>query len=611
MKGCVLTTKSSPFVNGMAFLCNAMSREKAYSLLLGIVFSFSWSGLFIYLNRHNLTSPSGVIMALILLTLCFVVFSLFAFLAIRFSIAFFSGESASAHGVLRGLFETRGGLFACMAFLLLLWSPTIVLMYPFGLGPDTMAQLLWSQGFPAFDPSSRVFLPGYTMSDHHPFLLTLFYGVFYDLGKLLGNPAHGITLLCYLQTSFMAFVFAFSCQWLRRHCASLRLCLIALLFWGLQLSIPMLLQQLVKDITSLPFFLLFFMGFSDVYFQLKLGTKLKAHAIAGLILVVILGSLTRKVFLHICFASTLILLIVFLYKTPRDKGVDAPFVLQGAFKLLACSFVPLIVVSLLIPRALFPMLGIAPAGPQEVISIPIRQVSAVIVQDPESLSAEDRAAIEKVLPLDQIPGLYARESADPMFASADPVKDAWIRSSTTVDELRFLLTWIRLAPTHVKEYLQSIGYIYRFFLIGEVENNAAQVWGGWSDKGGAQLFPAYAENTPTSGQTILNTFYYQYIGQIPVVRLLTYTAFYQLWLPLFAFAVMKVRQSSTGTLFIPIIFSILTCLVVAAFQTRYAFYQLFAAPLILAIPYLKAKCSSNGTGSRKADEAVHLSRLNR
>ena len=60
----------------------------------------------------------------------------------------------------------------------LFWLPWIVMLFPANIGPDTVAQLVWMRTGKVWDPSTRLNLPGYALSDHHPWFDSLIYGAF-------------------------------------------------------------------------------------------------------------------------------------------------------------------------------------------------------------------------------------------------------------------------------------------------------------------------------------------------------------------------------------------------------------------------------------------------
>lgn len=564
----------------MARFKDAMARggsgQKAMviaSIVLGVIYALSYYGR-VAIDKYTAHKLFGEIGALFVsIVLALIVFSGICFLLLGLCVRRKQEEGSRR---LPGFLMTRKGLFAMAAALMVLWLPYIISMYPFDLGADTMAQLIWSQGFPAFDPSSKALLPGYAMSDHHPFALTLLYGAFYDLGSLVGRPTWGITLLCLLQAALMALVFAHSCRWMRRRGVPDAVCVAAFLFWGLNPAIPMLLMQLVKDISAVPFFLLFCLGFADAASDLRSSGSVPARRLLALVAVAVLGGLARKIFVYVTGGSLVVLALWHLASSRRAGRAGSA---RPAAGVVAAAAAPFLVVSVLVPAALFPALRVAPGGPQEMLSVPIQQVSAVVTSHPERLSAEDMAVVSAVLPVDELPTLYTP-------SSADPVKDAWDRGSTGADRARFLLLWLRLMPGNLPTYVRSVLYMSDFWFVGSIVNDRPLVWWGWHERGGSELFPGYAEYEVTPRQQAVGTFYFDYLANMPVVRFLCYTAFYQLWLPCFAIVLAKLRGLRNWVMFTPVVLSILTCLLVAAYQPRYAFFELFAAPIVLALGFL-------------------------
>lgn len=470
-----------------------------------------------------------------------------------------------------------------------IWVPVVALMMPFHIGPDTVAQLLWSQGYQAFDPSSRQPLEGYAMSDHHPVTTTLLYGLFYDIGEALGSAAWGITLLCFVQIALMALTFSYACCWMAERGVPSLLCVLAFAFWALNPVFPMLLMQLVKDVTSMPFFVAWVLCFADCALMVRAGERITPARTVALVALGTLCSLMRKTLLYIVAPSLLVLLLFALYVRRRRASAGGcsanergRLTVRRTFAPLAVAlFVPALMVMVLVPRVLLPALDAAPGGTQEALAVPIQQVSCVVAKHGDELTEAQREAVSAVLPYDKLAELYTP-------AIADNVKDAWNRSSVKSDTIAFLRTWIELGIRYPGDYWDACQYMRAYWLVGTYDNDNPCIWWGWPEYDGADLFPQWQMFEQSEGQAFLASVVHDTLwAGNPVTELLFDEAVYVLWVPLFAFvlALTLRRRQGNMVMFVPVALSLAVLFLVPASQPRYAFNLVFMAPLVVAFGF--------------------------
>lgn len=559
--------------------------HRAYiiSIVAGLAMSFS------FYARSLFDSNSALEFAFILK---FVLRALF-FAACICGLLLLSRRTASDTGfqspIARYFSMRPKNIFILSAVMILIWIPIIRSMYPFHMGADTIAQLLWGQGYQAFDPSSKQILDGFSMSDHHPFLDTLIYTAFYKLGLLFSNETLGITILCYLTAIFTAFTFSTSCCWLYSHKAPFSLCIGAYLFWCLNPIISMTTQGLVKDMTSMPFFILWLLLFLDC--ALSNGSQINKPFIRflNLGLLTLLCSLTRKTLFYVCIPSS-ILLTIYLLNCFRKSNVDGCSK-RSILKIPAIStlswLLPSLIYLMIIPSFVYPALKIAPGGVQETLSVPIQQVSSVVVNHVDELSSSELETISNVLPISEIGSIYSPDSAD-------PVKDSWNRSASREDTISFLKLWMKLGLRYPMDYLTSIQYIGRFWTFGDFAGDNPGVWWGWSEMGGGMIFPSYAEGTQTLSQQATYSFLYNVLYSTPILGMLFDVAFYTVCIPITCCSIMiynKEKLSKVLLNYCPMILSLCLLCIVAAYQPRYILNLLFCAPIFLCISFIRENCN--------------------
>ncbi len=248
--------------------------------------------------------------------------------------------------------------------------------------------------------------------------------------------------------------------------------------------------------------------------------------------------------------------------------------------LITC-FAALLVILVLLPKVVFPLAGIATGGPQESIAVPIQQVAAVVTEKGDELTEEQQAAIDAVLPYDQIPEYFTRDMAD-------PVKDLWKRDSTSQERTEFLKTWIELGLKYPGTYLDALQYMANYWTRGTCINDVPCVFVGWEEKGSQALFPEYPLGSQSERQLALYEFVSSTLwAEAPLaLNMLFENVTYVLWVPAFAFCLLLLTRRRNWMLLVPVFLSLAVLLVVPAYQPRYAFNLLFLAPCLLAVPYL-------------------------
>ena len=457
------------------------------------------------------------------------------------------------------------------------WLPWCVLLWPANIAADTVAQLVWFRTGQAWDPSSHADLVGYAFSDQHPWLDTLIYGAFDELGLALGSEAWGLWLLALLQTIATALVFGVVLNYLCavmgvtwRYTAFFTLFIALVPFYGRTAAV------IVKDMTAMPFFLLFVVLFMEYVRRIHIGDRLPGWLICSIVATSIICSLTRKISLYIIVGSFLVLVIV-----ARRRLVSAAISVAVAGIMMA------------VPVFAYPALRIAPGGTQEMLAIPLQQSAMTYARFRDDMDAGDRAAIESVITcsVEDI-AEYLHMGADDGLevVSADAVKDrCFNRNASTGDLLRYLLVWAKQAFQHPGTYLESVAWLRNPFLIANQYDEGWYVRHGWSEKGGLTILPQYEEGERSVMQRYGSSLYAVFL-HIPVFSLLMTEGVYVSWIPLLSLALCIVtRRYKSLVYLIPWILSIGTLLLLPAAQSRYSWSLAFGAVLIAAVPLVRER----------------------
>ena len=461
---------------------------------------------------------------------------------------------------------------AVIAFVILLcWIPWIVMMYPANIGPDTVAQLVWMRTGHAWDPSTRLDLSGYALSDQHPWFDSLIYGAFDKFGLWMGNEQLGLFLLSLFHALFLSFSFGVVLVYLSARVeVPVNLSIGLTVFVALVPVYGRLSMSVVKDLTFMPFYLLWLVMYIE-YIRRTIGRiKVSSRFCCAFIILSILCMLTRKIAFYIllfCFLS----LLIFVKR-----------------KIVALLFMATIIaVQVLVPKIVFPILHVESAGTQEVIAIPLQQSAGILIEHEDELSTNDKRQMLSVFSC-SIGQMRRGISLD----SADWIKDnCYNHESSKKDLAVFLKTWVKQSSRHARTCWRYTSWLSQPFYMNanRFYDEGFFVHWGWEDRGGSEILSRYRPLEQSDNQKIGKAIYTT-LEQLPVVGLLMSEATYVLWIPVISLCLCIVLKRKTNVLvFIPFLMNMGTLIVSPAAQLRYSWSLLFGAVILIAMPFMRLK----------------------
>jgi hypothetical protein len=151
-------------------------------------------------------------------------------------------------------------------------------------------------------------------------------------------------------------------------------------------------------------------------------------------------------FLLVCLFMTLV----------RNNGIhvlvlSAPFLFllkDRWHKLLATGALAAVACFLLYSNLLLPAFGVSGGSIKEALSVPIQQTALYVRQYPDEVTADEKAAISRVLPYDDIAAAYNPEKAD-------NVKDAYFKDAGREDLMAYLKAWASMGLKHPAIYVAA------------------------------------------------------------------------------------------------------------------------------------------------------------
>ena len=362
---------------------------------------------------------------------------------------------------------TRRDILKAGLVILVLWAPITVIMYPTGLTADTYNQLYQFQAAaPTYYPTTETVVNA-EFIDHHPVFDTLLYGFFWQVGNLLGSQNAGVFALTVLQSIVLAFEMATLVCYLDRLRVPFALRVAALVFIAWFPFFGHYAATVLKDTTYLTVFIPWALMWVEA--ARTRGKALESTSFLAVFMV--LGGLciaTKKMGVFVLIASLVVLAVSLRGRQPQQQQAERlerlpeqderrlqtlgrnsskTLTLPAWSRVLIGGTATLAVFCLLLPAVLYPAIGgVAPGGRQEALGPAIQQVTALVRQDEDALSSEDREACNKVFNLNAAVKHFSA-------FSSDEAKSTFHDEATTGDIMHFLQIWAIQGIKHPATYL--------------------------------------------------------------------------------------------------------------------------------------------------------------
>lgn len=296
------------------------------------------------------------------------------------------------------------------------WIPCYLAYYPGIFSYDINGQTLEALGLQ-------------TMTKHHPPLHTLLWKLCLTAEQNLDINA--LVIYSLLQMTLLAVALTYLLNFLIKKKINNWIILICALFFCLNPTIALFSFIPTKDVffaICLVFFtteLCRFVSEKDSY------TK-NIFCNIRFIVAAVLCCLLRNNMIYALIPATLITIIIF----------------KRYWKNILLWLSCITVIYGLVNGPLYSGIGIADGNPREMLSVPMQQISYVVTNYKDEISAQDLNDINKYLPVDELAVLY-----NPRFA--DPVKITFNTEYFEGDSSTFFKVWGRLLLQYPDEYIIS------------------------------------------------------------------------------------------------------------------------------------------------------------
>ena len=443
--------------------------------------------------------------------------------------------------------NARAGLptWGYLVLLLLCWLPYLLAVWPGTVSNDSITQLAEIVGRKPLSNGNPIFQTG---------LVWLAASV----GQGLFHTADAaVALYVCVQAVLMAWLFAYTLRRLTESRVPGWLLWLSTAFFALNPVFPVFAFCMGKDTT----FAMAVLWFTLMVWRVTESKWPPFRTVVGLCLSAALVALLRNAGIALVGITLLALL----------GWAFAHGLRQWRAPLLA--LVTLIATVATLTLFVLPQLAAEPMPETENWSVPLQQVARVVASD--TVTQEERAAIDAVMPIDEIQPAYNGELSD-------PVKALWRDGVTAEQKAGFWTVWVKLGLKHPATYLSATFHnSYGYLLPGYVSTTKPTFLLG--KEGHTSLVDGLFDFTVNPLAEPLKAILRDGFAYAPF-RLVTAPGLYGV-LALFALAgVMACRKRALAISLLPALITLAGCLLSAVNgYYRYAMPLYFLAPVMLAL----------------------------
>lgn len=462
------------------------------------------------------------------------------------------------------------------------WLITLFMHLPGTITFDIYYQIIQTDGIGPF-------------MSHHPPVTTLFFGLFWAIGDLVGSRNIGLFLYSTTMIVITAASFTYGFSYLMKKRINRAFLTALIAFVAICPLFPLSAISMTKDYVFGAFWIVYlvdFMRFVD-------KDNLKTQDYVRIIITSLLLTSIKKTGVYILLLSAVILLIV------KRKS---------ALKFCSTTLAAAVLYFILIEGVLFSALHVEKTAANDLFSFPAQQIARLYIYQPHDISDKDTQIIDKVLPTD---GLTARYNP----TLSDPVKNSIRPEAKLADYARFILTWAKLGVTYPITYFDAtanntLSLFYPADNAMPFENipaywahdpylfNALWTEAVYPDREPAELQRSFDSVHDIAWVAPLREAYHQVVEAIlavPVLRLILMQCTYTFFIPLACFLYLLSKKKYEQLLvLVPIAISILVLIASPVTQSRYMVPLLYSD--VFLIGYLATLMSTKSGDKNKVAE---------
>lgn len=430
----------------------------------------------------------------------------------------------------------RRPTLAAMAFLLVCWSPYLLVFYP--------GTVIWDMG---------EMLGGLyglrALSTWHPMLTTWLFGGCVWLGRIFGSDNLGAFLFTLMQTLLLAYALADTLRFLRRLRLPRGWRLAALAFFGLTPIFASFAQAVGKDTLYTAALLLFAVRTAEI---IRFGAP-KAKGLAAYAVFALLACLLRSNGLYVVLGSAVIAVAFGFHGRSRWRAGGA----LAAALALAFAF----------NNGLVPALGIKDETASGIYSVCFQQSARILRDHADTVTPQEVAEIDRVLDAAALPGLYEANISDPVKYTFRQYGQG--REAETAALARYRKTWLAMLREYPLTGLEAFvagGSGYYAFTPKIDSARTYHYQGGIRfvfetyDLGDNPLYLHTTQIAPLEKARTLLAAYARGWRRVPVLELALFCPTYTWLLVAVAFSLLRRRRGRELTAFVPALLSLGVCI---------------------------------------------------
>ncbi|MEG2200716.1 MAG: DUF6020 family protein [Raoultibacter sp.] len=542
-----------------------------FSLFTVVGYAFQTSDSFSPLTH------SAQAIALSILTAC--ALSVVAYFGLKILFSWLDKKLGTDTGEIsfRAILKRRFFIYFLIIFVC--WLPWILTNYPGTLRDDSIRQMLQTY---AIEP----------YSNGNPLLDTWIFGLFWQLGDLLGNRALGLYIYGFTQALCTAASFSFMLCYLHKLRAPQAIIYLSVAALALIALFPLAAMSMSKDSINGWLYVLFFVLFVEAC-RSKGAIFKRKDFVCALIVVTILVVATKKTMLYVVLLA---FAAFFIFNKAFRKRSLALFV--------STLFVSVLICDSLMPMAMHNSAKPKPATPPSAgttfILIPLQQTGRLLASGKE-IPPEEYQALERLIDCELTAHLYNPRRADEVV---------WATKEGTDNEDRaaYLGAWAKLGLQNPDTYTaalinQTYGWFCPFWKIEFGYNLTNDVF----DEGHMQLWAQYFPGGIQDAEKFLAPLQEQMQDRSPVrfglerwaqlqgkIPLLTSFGLWCTWILLVGlFYALRKHNTQALIAFVVPVAVVASNLIGPMVLYWYAIPMFYAAPLILCLGCLKTDSETN------------------
>lgn len=454
------------------------------------------------------------------------------------------------------LMHRKTGCLIICSLLLLFWIPTLMVLYPGVFSIDATHQATQVFELKRFD-------------NHHPITHTLFINACLLFGKyVFGNINLGVALSCIIQIVILAIACWYACHVIYKNYKSNVAVLVMIILFALSPLNKLMGSIVTKDIFYSAFFLMLFIATIDLITNTEAFLAQKRKKIIYIMLVCLM-CLFRNQGIYVFIFLSIFLVVAF--KNNR-KSITVLCISSIAFYfiVLNCIYFAFNV------NKVDSTFG-------EMLSVPIQQLSRVMVLNPDSISDEEKQIIGEIIPLEVFQEYIPEIS--------DPIKAHFNNNNFKNNPTKYLKVWLKVGTRNPLLYIDSFLYgTYGYWYV----DITLPHWGtlfpydNYAEKFGIE----YTSLIPEKLEGVKNNFLYATYQNIPIISTLVSPG-----LPIIlvimnmsVFIYYGNRKFISGlTLLIGLWGTVMLGPVISV---RYAYPLIVCTPLLIVLPFLAAQSNN-------------------